>query len=178
MNIGIQLFTLLTIVILTSCNNNQNNDKKVISDGTTTMKEFTTIQSDNISNKSIPKQDIGKEKRELKTCIGVIMEILTTSPVYRKKTKGLYDAVVKNGGTSFGVTIEGSPNPKTDDALDYSATYDFSIHETYSDHMPVIARFTFNPTEKLLYEYDVAEDKLNPIEFNRNLLVLLHEVCK
>ena len=119
-----------------------------------------------------------KENRGLKTCVDVVMEILTTSPTFLKETKGLDEAIVKNGGTSFGITIEGSPNPKSDDALDYSKTYDFNLHETYSDHMPVIARFTFNPTNRQLYEYDIAEDKLKPIDFNRNLLLKFNELCR
>ena len=118
-----------------------------------------------------------KENRGLKTCVDVVMEILTTSPTFLKETKGLDEAIVKNGGTSFGITIEGSPNPKSDDALDYSKTYDFNIHENYSDHMPVIARFTFNPADRQLYEYDIAEDKLNPIDFDRNLLLKFNELC-
>jgi len=118
-----------------------------------------------------------KENRGLKTCVDVVMEILTTSPTFLKEKKGLDEAIVKNGGTSFGITIEGSPNPKSDDALDYSKTYDFNIHENYSDHMPVIARFTFNPADRQLYEYDIAEDKLNPIDFDRNLLLKFNELC-
>ena len=58
-----------------------------------------TNESDDLTDKNITKVDT-KEKRELKTCIDIVMEILTTSPVYLKKTKGLYEAVVKNGGTS------------------------------------------------------------------------------
>jgi len=100
-----------------------------------------------------------------------------TSPTFLKGTKGLDVAIVKNGGTSFGITIEGSPNPQNDGALDYSKTYDFNLHETYSDRMSVIARFTFNPTDRQLYEYDVAEDKLNPIAFNRNLLLKFNDLC-
>ena len=136
-----------------------------------------TNESDDLTDKNIAKVD-SEEKRELKTCIDIAMEILTTSPVYLKKTKGLYEAVVKNGGTSFGVTIEGSPNPKSDEALSFSDNYDFSLHETYPNHNAIIGYFIFNPTERQLYEYDVAEDKSNQIEFDRNLLLKFKEICK
>jgi len=136
-----------------------------------------TNESDDLTDKNITKVDT-KEKRELNTCIDIAMEILTTSPVYLKKTKGLYEAVVKNGGTSFGITIEGSPNPKSDEAMDFSNTYDFSLHESYPDHNATIGHFSFNPTERQLYEYDVAEDKSNPIDFDRNLLLKFNEICK
>ena len=136
-----------------------------------------TNESDDLTDKNITNIDT-KEKRELKTCIDIVMEILITSPVYLKKTKGLYEAVVKNGGTSFGIIIEGSPNPKSDEAMDFSNTYDFSLHETYPDHNATIGHFSFNPTQRQLYEYDVAEDKSNPIDFDRNLLLKFNEICK
>ena len=110
-------------------------------------------------------------KVKLKTRLDVAMEILMTSPAYLKKTKGLYEAIVKNGGTSFGISVEGSPNPKKDKAIDYSKTYDFSLHESYSDRMPVIASYTFDPTKKQLYQYDPVEGELNPIAFDKKLIV-------
>jgi hypothetical protein len=112
------------------------------------------------------------------TCIDVVIEILTTSPSYIKDTKGLYEAVVKNGGTSIGITVEGSPNPETDKALSYSETYDLNLHETYPDRMPTIARYTFDPSKSQLYEYDVVEDTLMPIKFNKNLLPKFLKACK
>jgi len=160
MNKSIHFFALLSIFVLTSWINPQNSNK-----------------SDDQIGKNITKQGEAKEKKGPKTCVDVVIEILTTSPTFVKETKGLDAAIVKNGGTSFGITIEGSPNPKNDGALDYSKTYDFNLHETYSDRMPVIARFTFNPANKQLYEYDIAEDKLNPIDFNRNLLLKFNELC-
>ena len=157
---SIPLFAILTVLVMTSWINPQ-----------------ITNKGDVQTDKSRTNQGEAKENREVKTCVDVVMEILETSPTFLKETKGLDEAIVKNGGTSFGITIEGSPNPQNDGALDYSKTYDFNLHETYSDHMPVIARFTFNPTDKQLYEYDVAEDKLNPIEFNRDLLLKFNELC-
>jgi len=83
-----------------------------------------------------------------------------------------------NGGTSFGITVEGSPNPKKDNALDYSENYEFNLHETYSERTTVITRFKFKPSDRKLYEYDAAEDKLNPIDFNKKLLTKFDGNCK
>jgi hypothetical protein len=132
---SIQLFAILTVFVLTSWTNPQINNK-----------------SGNLTDKNRTKQGEAKEKRELKTCVDVVMGILMTSPTFLKETKGLNEAIVKNGGTSFGITIEGSPNPQNDGALDYSKTYDFNLHETYSARMPVIARFIFNQANRQLYE--------------------------
>ncbi len=152
------IFTLLIIFMMPACSD-QTNTKA----GT---------------NKNPAIKELTKEKKELKTSIDAAIEILTTSQAYLKKTKGLYEAVVKNGGTSFGITVESSPNPKIDGALSYSKTYDFSLHESYSDRMPVIANYTFNPADQQLYEYDAAEDKQNPIDFDKNLLLKFNNLCK
>lgn len=112
------------------------------------------------------------------TCIDVVLKVLTTAPSYVQRTKGLYEAIVKNGGTSFGITVEGSPNPEIDKALNYSETYDLNLHETYPDRMPTIARYTFDPSKNKLYQYDVAEDTLRPIDFNEDLLLEYRKVCK
>ena len=137
-----------------------------------------TNESDEITDKHASKQSSKEDENELNTCIDIVMEILRTSPVYIKRTKGLYEAIVKNGGMSFGIMIEGSPNPSTDESMGYSETYDFSLHETYSDRMVTIVRFTFNPVDRQLYEYDVLEDDLIPVDFDRNLLLKFNELCK
>jgi hypothetical protein len=111
------------------------------------------------------------------TCIDIVTEIVTTSPLFLKITEGLYEKIIKNGGISFGTILEGSPNPKIDNALEYSKTYDFNLHETYKDHTPVIGRFTFNPLDKKLYEYDVAGDSLIQIEFDKTLLIKFNKLC-
>lgn len=136
-----------------------------------------TNESDELTDKNITKLK-SQETQEPSTCIDVIMEILVTSPLYLELTKGLEEAVIKNGGTSFGITVEGSPNPKMDGAMDISATYDFSIHETYSDRFVTFARFTFNPAERKLYENKVGEGGvLYQIDFDKKLLVKFNEIC-
>ena len=113
-----------------------------------------------------------------KSCYQVVVQILTTSKRYKQLTKGLYERVVKNGGTSYGIMLEGSPNPKQDTAMEYSKTYDFNLHESYPDREPVIARFTFDKKKRQLYEYDVVNDELKAIDFNKKLLLELDKACK
>lgn len=110
-------------------------------------------------------------------CSQIVYEILTTSDSYKNLTDGLTERVIKNGGTSFGFMCEGSPTPKIDSATNYSKTYDYSVHESYPDHAPVIARYSFDPVQKQLFEYNTALDSLIPISFNKNLLLDLDKAC-
>lgn len=110
-------------------------------------------------------------------CLDIVSQIVTTSPRYVKLTDGLTDRIIKNGGTSYGIVLEGSPE-KTDESITISETYDFSLHETYPDHSPVIARFSFDPRTQKLYEYDVVNDSLVSITFDYNLLDKLNLSCK
>ncbi|PIF30142.1 hypothetical protein CLU81_0546 [Flavobacterium sp. 9] len=163
---------ILSFLILISCNEKQKssnfypNDKKVIK----------AVANQN--TKELDKKTLKLEKKELVNCMNVVMEILTTSPTYLKTTNGLTEAVIKNGGTSFGILIEGSPNPKANNAMEYSETYDFNIHESYEDREPVVARFSFDPIKKQLYLYNAAEDTLVPIAFDKKLLLKLNKVCQ
>lgn len=140
----------------------------------------TTLENNN--KKTVVKDTIAPTQNnpinDTVTCIDVVLEILTTAPSYVEGTKGLYEAVVKNGGTSIGITIEGSPNPERDKARGYSEVYDLSLHETYPDRMPTIARYTFDPSKNELYEYNTAEDSLMPITFNKSLLLKYQKNCK
>ncbi|KIO78332.1 hypothetical protein TH53_04165 [Pedobacter lusitanus] len=112
------------------------------------------------------------------TCSQVVFKIMTTSASYKELTNGLTERIVKNGGTSFGFFYEGSPQPKIDSAMNYSKTYDYSVHESYPDHSPVIARYSFDPVKRQLFEYDAASDSLIAVPFNKGLLVDLDKACK
>ena len=101
----------------------------------------------------------------------IAYKIVETSPRCRQLTKGLYERVIKNRGTSYGVMLESSPNPKTDPSQGYAKTYNFNLHESYADRMPIIARFVFDPIKKQLFEEDTANDKLIPISFDKKLLI-------
>ncbi|MBO9674553.1 MAG: hypothetical protein J7577_13980 [Sphingobacteriaceae bacterium] len=105
----------------------------------------------------------------------IAYKIVETSPRYKQLTKGLYKRIVKNGGTSYGIMLESSPNPKTDPSEAYSKNYNFNLHESYADRMPIIARFVFDPQKQQLYEEDVAKDKLIAIGFDKKLLTLFNK---
>lgn len=113
-----------------------------------------------------------------KTCSQIAYLILTTSPRYQSLTNGLKERIIKNGGTSFYISYEGSPYSKIDSATNYSETYDYSIHENYPDHAPLIASFTFDPVKKQLFEYNTAQDSLIPAAFDKTLLADLAKACK
>lgn len=104
-------------------------------------------------------------------CTAVVMEILTTSPLYLEKTNGLEATIIKNGGTSFGITVINPDDNST-------GNYELLLHENYPDRTVEIATFIFNPSEKQLYEYDVIEDRLIPLDFNKKLLAKFDEVCQ
>jgi hypothetical protein len=131
-----------------------------------------------ITERSDIKKTDKTEQEEFKPCDSLVKEILTTSPRYKKLTKGLYKAVVKNGGQSFGIRLERSPNHKQDSRMSYSKTYDFAVYEVYTDRELNTARFSFNPINKQLYEYDEVHDQLKTIEFDRNLLLKYDTLCR
>ncbi|MBB6501818.1 hypothetical protein [Pedobacter cryoconitis] len=130
-----------------------------------------------LSVSCIPKDQPERDKTT-RPCHQIIYQILTTSPRYKSLTKGLAERIIANGGTSYGLLYEGSPNPKLDSALTYSKTYDYSVHESYPDREPVIARFSFDRKKRQLFEYDTAQDSLIAIAFNKKLLLDLDKACK
>lgn len=154
----ILLFTLITILI--SCHKNE------------TVK--TTIPT---THKTVKPAQTKKNNDSI-ACIDVVLKILSTAASYVEETKNLEKAVIKNGGTSFGITVEGSPNPENDQALNYSETYDLSLHESYPDRMVTIARYTFDPSKNELYKYNAVEDTLQLITFNKDLLLEYRKICK
>ena len=165
--IGITVI-VFSMLVAFACNNQQS---KKAEDNDSAVRKRT-------SEKPINKKTDKTEKKELKPCENIVTEILTTSPRYRQLTKGLNEAVVKNGGLSFGITLEGSPNPGQDKAWSYSKTYDFTIYEMYPERQLNTARFSFNPENKQLYEYDAVHNQPKPIEFDTNLLIKYEALCK
>lgn len=139
-------------------------------------------QQDTLTKAVVAKPKISKldtvKPVPAKTCSQLAYLILTTSPLYQKLTNGLQERIIKNGGTSFYISYDGSPYPKIDSAMNYSKTFDYSIHENYPDHAPLIASFTFDPAKKQLFEYNVAQDSLIPAAFDKTLLVDLAKACK
>ncbi|AWK03533.1 hypothetical protein HYN56_04565 [Flavobacterium crocinum] len=157
---------LILIITLFSCNKNEK------------AKVAEPVVNKEITVKDSSKSEQTEKPADSITCVDVVLEILTTAPSYIEGTKGLYEAVVKNGGTSIGITVEGSPNPKIDKSWSYSETYDLSLHETYPDRMPTIARYVFDPSKRELFEYNTANDSLIAIDFNKDLLLKFDKICK
>ena len=112
-----------------------------------------------------------------KTCLELVTLILESSPKFKAKTKGLNKAIIANGGTSYGIMLERSPNPGKEFSLEYSENYDFNLHESYPDRMQVIDRFSYSPSKQLLYYYDVIEDEMISIDFDRSYLNY-SELCR
>ena len=114
-----------------------------------------------------------------KTCAGVVIKILESSPRFKQLTKNLLAVVKKNNGTGYGVMLDASPNPGRDEANAQSDNYELSLHESYPDKITNIAHFEFNPQTKLLYEINEADpDKPKLISFDKKLLVEFKKVCK
>jgi hypothetical protein len=164
----IRWFVLTCLVVLYSCNIPQN--KKA--------EEKQTPAEEQSTEKPVLEKLVKFEHKEFKTCESLVTEILKTSPRYKEITKGLDKAVIKNGGSSFGIHLEGTPYPGEGNNQNYSKTYDFTIYEVYPDRQLNTARFSFNPATKKLYEYDIVNEKLIAIDFDRNLLKQYGTVCK
>jgi hypothetical protein len=112
------------------------------------------------------------------SCLDIMEEILTTSPEFKTRTKGLHERIVSNGGITFEIEPEGSPNAQDSSHGGFSSTYDFYLYEYYPDRRTIDARYTFDPARKQLYEVDLAKETLKPIEFDRNLLAEFERRCK
>jgi hypothetical protein len=164
----IKIAIICVLLIVFACSHQQNK-----------MKE----REDAIAKKQFYEELIIKEidlkgQKELLTKEKIVTKILTTSPRYKQLTKGLYEAVLKNGGLSYGISLEGSPNPKIDKTWMYSVTYDFTLYEMYEERQLNTARFSFDPSNKKLFEKDAVTGKLIPIEFDRKLLMEYNALIK
>jgi hypothetical protein len=146
-------------------------------EGRLIFNEFSHVWK--ITSESDDKTDmrLSKKDSEYQSCLDVVLKIVTTSPLFLKKTNGLEQAVIKNGGTGYGISLESSPDPESDDAFEFSETYDFNLHETYPDRITVIARFSFNPKTSELYDYDEINDVYTPVEFDKSLLKYMNDWC-
>jgi ketosteroid isomerase-like protein len=136
-----------------------------------------STESDNVTDKNLILKKQVKNKKLPATCTDIVLEILMTSPTFLKMTIGLKERIIKNGGSSYGVMLEGSPDSERNRKQANSNTYYFNLHETYPDHSPVIARFSFNELEQKLYEYNVIDDAYVSIEFDKKLLVRFNNYC-
>lgn len=169
----IKLLALIIMVLFASaCKNQQSKkvEKEIVTDNTQVNEKLFV---ENIEKTENPEQiyNTGKtNKSSFKTSEQLVHEILTTSPRYKQLTKGLLEAIKKNGGQSFGIRLEGSPNPKQDNSLSYSKTYDYTLYETYKERQVNTTRFSFDPNNNQLYEYDEVNEILKQIDFDKDLL--------
>ncbi|MFO7658712.1 MAG: hypothetical protein R6W78_16755 [Bacteroidales bacterium] len=159
------LFSMLTVF---ACNTQSGKNQ---ADDTT---EVDNLPSDKIIMQH--KDETGEN--DFEACEDLVKEILTTSQRYIELTKGLEKRILKNGGLSYGLSLERSPLPDKVKIGESSKTYDFTIFEVYVDRQLNTVRFSFNPDNKQLFEYDAVNDKLIPIEFDRMLLLKYDELCK
>jgi len=158
---------LLLIILFSNCKDSNKN---------LTQNEEQIIEN-HTQTEDLPEENKVSNLIKEDPCLIVAIEILTTSPSYLKQTKGKHEAVVNNGGTSYGIRVEGSPNPDTATGTEFSKMYEFAVHESYHDRIYTFARFKFDPTEKKLYEYEVVENLYHPIEFDKNLIQKFDKVC-
>jgi len=163
-NISIVLFLLIAF---SSCHQQNKKDES----------EDRLVRKQTYENLIIQKIDL-TGKNELPERVKIVTEILTTSPRYKQLTKGLNEAIVKNGGQFFGINLEGSPYPRKDKTWNYSKTYDFTLYEMYVERQLNTSRFSFDPVNKQLYELDEVHEKLVPIEFDGSLLLEYNALSK
>jgi hypothetical protein len=155
-----------SILLLFACNNESGKKEK---------SNVTDYKTERLVNK-IESKTKALEQNKTAQIESVLTVILTTSPRYKQLTERLYKSIVNNGGTSFGVRLESCPNPSPNNDWSFSKTYDFVVFEEYPDRRLNTLRFTFNPSDRNLYEYDAMNDKLKSIEFNRNLLKMYDSI--
>lgn len=110
------------------------------------------------------------------TCKEVVMFILESSPRYQAIIAEL-DSATKPNHMTYGTMWEATPNPEADEVPQHSDTYDINVHESYKQRMNVVARFSFDPAKRQLFEYDVVNDTLLPVSFDTTLLMKAEKKC-
>ncbi len=135
-----------------------------------------SVEGDKLTDANLLKE--AKKTSSEVTCMDVVEEIITTCPSYLKMTKGLAQQVEDNGGVGFGHIFEGSPNGEKGDDCPYTEMYEFNLHEYYATHSPTLARYSFNPNTKELFEYNPIDDQLFAIPFNKKLIEKFDKACK
>ena len=153
------------LLIMFSCQNGESNgDKKA------------ELQKIGVADSTLEKQVLADEKqallaKEQDNQADIAERIVTISPTFLKMTKGLAQRIVKNGGTSFGISLESSPDESDN-------SYQFELHESYPDRSVTFARFSFDVEKQELTLYDGVEDVWKPIAFDRKWLSQLKKEKK
>ena len=171
MKIHYNLFIIFVLLAIFACNSKQvktgNNKPEPL-----VQETFDTVVPlpENLDNTK-------QLESESNDCELLATEILKTSPRYLQLTSGLKEAVIKNGGTLFDVSLKITQDTSSGNTAKNSNLYEFTIYEIYPDRELNTARFTFNSATKLLYEYDAVDDKLKPIEFDEKLAAEFDSQC-
>jgi hypothetical protein len=134
-----------------------------------------SVVIDTLKNKQIAAQVKNIKPATYTNKADIVEQIVTTSPTFLKMTEGLAALVVKNGGTSFGVSMESSPNMEISGTDDQANTYIFELHESYPDRNVTIARFSFDPKKRQLFRYNGVNDTWTAIDLDKRWLVKFDE---
>lgn len=154
---------LYLILVMVACQNKTNKNNK------------NDANIENKTNKNANKSLTGLNlDKKLKPAENAVKEILITSPRYIELTKDLQQKIDKAGGLYFGIYLQKSPQNNNDGR--YSNTYEFTLYEVYPERQVNTARFSFNPVNKQLSEYDLVNDTLIPIIYDSSLLLSCREL--
>lgn len=159
---------LYLLIIVYSCHSKKNKKEDSVN---SEVKNKTTEQH----IREEPEQNVQENLLPIEL---VVKEILTTSPHYIKLTKGLQEKLLKNGGLYFGLHLERSPQRSKGKEGRYSKTYDFTIYEMYEERQLNTSCFSFNAENKRLFEHNILNDSLMPIEYDRALLLIYDSLNK
>ena len=171
MKIHYNLFIILALLAIFACNS-----KKV---KTENNKVEPLVQE--VLDTAVPLPEnleaINQLESESNDCEALATKILKAAPRYLQLTSGLKEAVIKNGGTSFDLSVKLTQDANNNNGVGGSKLYEFTISEIYPDRKLNTFRFVFNPTTKQLYEYDAVDDTLKPIEFDMKLAAEFNSLC-
>jgi hypothetical protein len=163
---------ILFLIFIVSCNKKiDNQENSSVANDTSATDEFLVKETE--KTKSVIIDTI---------CEGVVYQILESSDRYKEITDGLEQRVKDNYGNGYNVWLDASPyykDAKNSHSNSFSEHFEFSIHEDYEDRAPRVASFEFAPENGgKLYEYDIVNDSLIAISFDKKLLSQLYKNCK
>ena len=110
-------------------------------------------------------------------CIDAVFKIIESSENYRELTDGLEERIIKNGGTGFGFSVNVSPNPNVDQAIEKGDFYEISVHESYPDRMVNLEYYRFDRHQKKLFVMNIVEGEYEEIAFDHNLIAEFERAC-
>jgi hypothetical protein len=166
------LKTVLFLIFIVSCNKKIDNQ------------ENSSVANDTLATDKNLVEETEKSKSVITDtiCEGIVYQILESSDRYKEITNGLEQRVKDNYGKGFNVWLDASPyykEAKKSSSNGFSEHFELSIHEDYDDRAPRVASFEFAPENGgKLYEYDIVNDSLIEITFDKKLLSEFYKNCK